>query len=189
MRSSALDVNAIRKHFLFPGTGRIVTNNAASTQPPRELLALYRALSPTYENVHRGQSSASQHMTRRFEESYDNIARFLSARPQQHRRRSEHDRGPQRRDVLAADAVSGRGQRRHHDDGAQLELRSVVRDVQGDPAEVRAAGGVSAGALPSADRRARSGSHGVLDRRPNQACVLRRGIQFLRHEEPARRYP
>ena len=79
MRSSALDVKAIRKHFMFPRAGRIVTNNAASTQPPRELLALYRSLSPTYENVHRGQSSASQLMTKLFEESYDTIARFLSA--------------------------------------------------------------------------------------------------------------
>jgi hypothetical protein len=36
-----LDVRAIRDHFAFPGLGRIVTNNAASTQPPRELVALY----------------------------------------------------------------------------------------------------------------------------------------------------
>ena len=38
--SGPLDVQAIRKHFTFPQLGRIVTNNAASTQPPRELLAL-----------------------------------------------------------------------------------------------------------------------------------------------------
>ena len=56
----------------------MVTNNAASTQPPRELLALYRSLAPAYENVHRGQSSASLAMTRMFEESYDTIARFAS---------------------------------------------------------------------------------------------------------------
>src|SRR5678815_5503022 len=79
MRSSALDVAAIRSHFLFPGIGRIVTNNAASTQPPRELLDLYGALAPHYENVHRGQSSASQCMTRRFEAAYDDIARFVGA--------------------------------------------------------------------------------------------------------------
>ena len=36
-----LDVQAVRRHFMFPELGRIVTNNAASTQPPRELLALY----------------------------------------------------------------------------------------------------------------------------------------------------
>ena len=65
MLSSPLDVDAIRKHFLFPGVGRIATNNAASTQPPRELLELHGALAPQYENVHRGQSSASQCTTRR----------------------------------------------------------------------------------------------------------------------------
>ena len=50
-RSSPLDVDAIRRHFLFPGIGRIATNNAASTQPPRELLDLCGALAPHYENV------------------------------------------------------------------------------------------------------------------------------------------
>jgi len=89
LRSSALshepldavpvDVRAIRRHFAFPGAGRIVTNNAASTQPPRELVTLYQSLAPGYENVHRGQSSASQQMTALFEESYDTIARFIGA--------------------------------------------------------------------------------------------------------------
>ena len=74
-----LDVQAIRRHFTFPKAGRIVTNNAASTQPPRELVSLYQSLAPGYENVHRGQSSASQHMTALFEESYDTIAQFLGA--------------------------------------------------------------------------------------------------------------
>ena len=74
-----LDVPAIRSHFTFPGRGRIVTNNAASTQPPRELTELYRSLAPGYENVHRGQSSASVRMTALFEESYDTIARFIGA--------------------------------------------------------------------------------------------------------------
>lgn len=46
-----VDVGAIRGHFEFPAAGRVVTNNAASTQPPRELLALYRSLAPAYENV------------------------------------------------------------------------------------------------------------------------------------------
>jgi cysteine desulfurase/selenocysteine lyase len=72
-------VQAIRSHFAFPGLGRIVTNNAASTQPPRELVALYASLAPGYENVHRGQSTASQQMTARFEESYDTIAQFIGA--------------------------------------------------------------------------------------------------------------
>ncbi len=79
MSSAELDIQAIRDHFVFPQTGRIVTNNAASTQPPRELLELYRSLAPAYENVHRGQSSASQEMTRLFEDSYDTIAAFLNA--------------------------------------------------------------------------------------------------------------
>src|SRR5436190_4853054 len=79
MTPDPLDVRAVRRHFLFPQTGRIVTNNAASTQPPRELLELYRSLAPGYENVHRGQSSASQEMTALFEASYDTIAQFIGA--------------------------------------------------------------------------------------------------------------
>ena len=80
MNTDAWDVEAIRRHFVFPRTGRVVTNNAASTQPPRELLDLHRALAPQYENVHRGQSTASQHTTRLFEAAYDDIARFVGAR-------------------------------------------------------------------------------------------------------------
>ena len=75
----SVDVQSVRKHFAFPQSGRIVTNNAASTQPPRELLALYESLAPGYENVHRGQSSASQQMTAEFEASYDTIAAFIGA--------------------------------------------------------------------------------------------------------------
>ncbi len=74
-----LDVQAVRRHFTFQRLGRIVTNNAASTQPARELLALYQSLAPQYENVHRGQSTASQQMTAQFEASYDTIAQFLGA--------------------------------------------------------------------------------------------------------------
>jgi cysteine desulfurase/selenocysteine lyase len=77
---SGWDIDAIRAHFDFVRAGRTVTNNAASTQPPRELLALYQSLAPQYENVHRGQSSASQHTTRLFEQAYDDIARFIGAR-------------------------------------------------------------------------------------------------------------
>jgi cysteine desulfurase / selenocysteine lyase len=79
MNSEQLDVRAVRRHFAFPNAGRIVTNNAASTQPPDELLALYAALGPGYENVHRGQSSASQATTALFEESFDTIAQFIGA--------------------------------------------------------------------------------------------------------------
>jgi cysteine desulfurase / selenocysteine lyase len=74
-----LDVKRIRRHFDFPDAGRVVTNNAASTQPPRELLDLFRRLVPGYENVHRGQSTASRLTTERFEESYDTIAAWLNA--------------------------------------------------------------------------------------------------------------
>ncbi len=80
VRPAAWDIEAIRDHFVFPQTGRTVTNNAASTQPPRELLGLYRSLAPQYENVHRGQSSASQRTTRLFEGAFDDIARFVGAR-------------------------------------------------------------------------------------------------------------
>jgi cysteine desulfurase/selenocysteine lyase len=44
-----LDVAAVRSHFDFVATGRVVTNNAASTQPPHELVALYRSLAPWYD--------------------------------------------------------------------------------------------------------------------------------------------
>jgi cysteine desulfurase/selenocysteine lyase len=74
-----VDVRAIRRHFTFPELGRIVTNNAASTQPPRELVALYSSLAPGYENVHRGQSAASRQMTAWFEAAYDTIAEFIGA--------------------------------------------------------------------------------------------------------------
>jgi cysteine desulfurase / selenocysteine lyase len=79
MTSNSLDVQAIRSHFAFPERGRLVTNNAASTQPPRELLALYQSLGPGYENVHRGQSTASREMTALFEDAYDTIAAFIGA--------------------------------------------------------------------------------------------------------------
>ena len=79
MTAAPLDVRAIRRHFTFPERGRVVTNNAASTQPPRELVALYEQLAPGYENVHRGQSAASQRMTGLFEAAYDTIAQFIGA--------------------------------------------------------------------------------------------------------------
>jgi cysteine desulfurase/selenocysteine lyase len=79
MNRGPLDVRRIRRHFAFPGRGRIVANNAASTQPPLDLVDMYRSLAPGYENVHRGQSSASQEMTALFEEAYETIARFVGA--------------------------------------------------------------------------------------------------------------
>ena len=74
-----LDVDRVRSHFDFPDLGRVVTNNAASTQPPRELAALLVRLTKGYENVHRGQSVASQQMTELFEASYDTFAQWLNA--------------------------------------------------------------------------------------------------------------
>lgn len=77
--ATGLDPDRIRAHFDFVRTGRVVTNNAASTQPPRELIDLYHSLAPWYENVHRGQSTASRRMTELFEGSYDTIAAWLNA--------------------------------------------------------------------------------------------------------------
>jgi cysteine desulfurase / selenocysteine lyase len=74
-----MDLDGLRAHFDFVGSGRVVTNNAASTQPPRELVDLYRDLVPRYENVHRGQSAASRSTTELFETSYDTIASWLNA--------------------------------------------------------------------------------------------------------------
>ena len=79
MSQSPWNLDAIRSHFVFPAHDRVVTNNAASTQPPRALLALFQALAPAYDNVHRGQSDASQITTGRFESAYDDIARFIGA--------------------------------------------------------------------------------------------------------------
>src|SRR3954469_22363687 len=76
---TGLDVRRVRGHFDFTRTGRVVTNNAATTQPPRELVDLYRRLVPGYENVHRGQSAASRSTTQLFEESYDTIAAWVNA--------------------------------------------------------------------------------------------------------------
>ena len=76
---TGLDVERVRSHFDFVHTKRVVTNNAASTQPPRELIDLFHRLSPWYENVHRGQSAASRRTTAMFEASYDTIAAWLNA--------------------------------------------------------------------------------------------------------------
>ncbi len=77
MGSESLDTDDIRAQFDFGD--RVVTNNAASTQPPIKVLALYRDLVRTYENVHRGQSDASRTTTERFEAAFDTIAAWLGA--------------------------------------------------------------------------------------------------------------
>ena len=76
---TGLDVQAIREHFPFASRGRIVTNNAASTQAPRELVSLLQALVPEYENVHRGQSVASRKMSVLFDDAYETMAQFINA--------------------------------------------------------------------------------------------------------------
>ena len=120
-----------------------MTNNAASTQPPRELLDLYREPGPGYENVHRGQSTASQ----RTDGAVRGVLRHdrglaQRAQPAEHRHLPQHHRGAQRGHVLAADGVPRRRQRGHHDAGAQLQLRPLARALPGDPAAVRPAGRV-----------------------------------------------
>ena len=82
--TTGFDVERMRSHFDFPATGRVVTNNAATTQTPRELVDLYRRLSPWYESVHRGQSAASEQMTATFEESFDTIATWINAPSRAH---------------------------------------------------------------------------------------------------------
>jgi cysteine desulfurase/selenocysteine lyase len=69
MMSGDLDVRAIRRHFAFTKTGRVLADNAAGTQPPRELTGLYRSLAP----------AAPAGMTARFEESLGTIAAFIGA--------------------------------------------------------------------------------------------------------------
>ena len=77
--AAPIQVERVRQHFLFPASRQAVTNNAASTQPPRELVELFRTLAPDYENVHRGQSEASRVTTALFEDAYDTIAQFINA--------------------------------------------------------------------------------------------------------------
>ncbi len=57
----------------------MVSNNAASTQVPIQLVKLLKKLIVQYDNVHRGQSRASMLTTAKFEASYDTIAQFIGA--------------------------------------------------------------------------------------------------------------
>lgn len=77
--TAPFDIDGVRASFDFVEQGRVATNNAASTQPPRQLLQFYGELVPQYENVHRGQSDASLATTARFEASYDTIADWIGA--------------------------------------------------------------------------------------------------------------
>jgi Selenocysteine lyase len=69
----------IKKFFPAIKAGRLVSNNAASTQVPVQLLDLLKKLVVQYDNVHRGQSRSSLLTTREFEAAYDTIARFVGA--------------------------------------------------------------------------------------------------------------
>ena len=76
-----IDASKIRSQFSsISKHGRIPTNTAASTQLPDIMIELASKLALTYENVHRGQSQASQTTTRMFENSYRVIASFVNAR-------------------------------------------------------------------------------------------------------------
>ncbi len=76
---TTIDTKKIRKFFPAIKAGRILTNNAASSQPPQQLFDLLKKLSSQYDNVHRGQSQASLQITESFEASYDTIAQFIGA--------------------------------------------------------------------------------------------------------------
>lgn len=74
-----INTKKIRKFFPAIKSGRIISNNAASTQVPIQLLNLLKKLIVQYDNVHRGQSQSSMLTTERFESSYDTIAQFIGA--------------------------------------------------------------------------------------------------------------
>ncbi|HXJ26503.1 MAG TPA: aminotransferase class V-fold PLP-dependent enzyme [Streptosporangiaceae bacterium] len=73
-----LDVRAIRRHFGFPATGRVLADNAAGTPLPRELTGLYRSLAPRCGSMPHGRAAAAE-MTARYEESLGTIAAFIGA--------------------------------------------------------------------------------------------------------------
>ncbi|HLD27793.1 MAG TPA: aminotransferase class V-fold PLP-dependent enzyme [Patescibacteria group bacterium] len=74
-----INTKKIRKFFPAIKSGRIVSNNAASTQVPVQLLELLKQLVVQYDNIHRGQSQSSLLTTEKFESSYDTIAQFIGA--------------------------------------------------------------------------------------------------------------
>ncbi|MFA5076118.1 MAG: aminotransferase class V-fold PLP-dependent enzyme [Patescibacteria group bacterium] len=74
-----INTKKIRKFFPAIKAGRVVSNNAASTQVPAQLLDLFKKLIVQYDNVHRGQAESSLLTTEKFESSYDTIAQFIGA--------------------------------------------------------------------------------------------------------------
>ena len=144
------------------------------------------SLVPEYENVHRGQSQ-----------------RLADARPSGSRRPTTRSRpgsnAPSRRTHRRCTATRPRRinavmyslltEFRDGDnvvtttDGAQLQLRALVRAVPRDPAPVRPPGGVPARALRPRHRRARPGASGVAGRLPDQARLLHRRVELPRHQD------
>lgn len=74
-----INTQEIKKFFPAITAGRILSNNAASTQVPVQLVELMNKLIASYDNVHRGQSQSSILTTEKFESSYDTIAQFIGA--------------------------------------------------------------------------------------------------------------
>jgi len=74
-----INTRKVRKFFPAIKSGRILSNNAASTQAPVQLLDLLSKIMVQYDNVHRGQSKSSIITTEKFEASYDTIAQFVGA--------------------------------------------------------------------------------------------------------------
>jgi len=74
-----LNTKKIRESFPAIQCGRLISNNAASTQTPIQLLDLMKRLAVSYDNVHRGQSQSSISTTEAFESAYDTIAQFIGA--------------------------------------------------------------------------------------------------------------
>ena len=171
--TSPLDVTAIRERFSFPERHRVVTNNAASTQPLHANFSISTVGSCRATRTSTAASPGLVETTALFEESYDTIADFIgSPGPESHRALPQHHRSHQRGHVLAADRVPRRRQRRQHADGTQLELRSVARVVPGDPAAIRAPRR-AAGSPASTTRRASSisiTSPRLVDARTKLVC-------------------
>ena len=188
---TVLDVDRVRSHFAFPDLGRVVTNNAASTQPPRELLAAARGADATATTTSiAGSPPRRGGRPTLFESAYDTFAQWLNAP-------SRRSIATYRNTTEAINAVMymlltrvpRRRQRGHHDDGAQLQLRAVVRDVPRDPAARSGAAWSAAwpasttgpGARPRAPRRA--------GRRADQARLRHRRVELPRHQATAARRP
>ena len=77
-----MDLNKIRKDFLFLERGIIYFDNAASSQKPRQVIdAIKEFYEMHYANVHRGIHKLSEEATDAYEKARENIARFINAQP------------------------------------------------------------------------------------------------------------